>query len=80
MCFTILWEEFARWRAAFHDYPRHIWLARVEQEFFHVWHYGQYNFLDRLTHRRDPVSINYVMDLKTFPEPIEDDLPFLSNA
>lgn len=49
--------EFARWRAAFHTYPRHIWLARVEQELFHVWHYGQYNFLERLTHRRDPVAI-----------------------
>lgn len=53
--------EFARWRAAFHTYPRHIWLARVEQELFHVWHYGQYNFLDRLTHRRDPVVIQIAM-------------------
>lgn len=53
--------EFARWRAAFHTYPRHIWLARVEQELFHVWHYGQYNFLDRLIHRCDPVAIQIAM-------------------
>lgn len=53
--------EFARWRAAFHAYPRFIWLARVEQELFQVWHYGQYNFLDRLAHRRDPVAIQIAL-------------------
>jgi len=53
--------EFARWRAALHTYPRRIWLARIEQELFHVWHYGQYNFLDRLAQRRDPVAIQVAM-------------------
>ncbi len=43
-------------RQAFWFYPRAVWLQRLEQETFRAWHYGQYNFLDRLTSRRDPVA------------------------
>lgn len=48
--------EFTNRRQAFWYYPRRVWLERIWGELFNVWHFGQYNFLDRLFHRRDPVA------------------------
>ena len=48
--------EFTNRRQAFWYYPKRVWLERIWEELFNVWHFGQYNFLDRLFHRRDPVA------------------------
>jgi len=48
--------EFTRRQKAFWYYPREAWLERIEEERFNVWHFGEYNFLDRLRLRSDPVA------------------------
>ena len=48
---------FSARRQAFWYYPDGAWLQRIVQETFNVWHFGQYNFLDRMVRRRDPVAI-----------------------
>lgn len=48
--------EFSERRQSFWFYPQQVWLERISLELFNVWHFGQYNFLDRLTHRNDPVA------------------------
>lgn len=48
--------EFTARRALFVNYPRDIQLRRINQELLTVWHYGQYNFIDRLSKRNDPVA------------------------
>jgi Domain of unknown function (DUF4037) len=49
--------EFSARRVALAQYPRLAWLQRVSDELFKVWHYGQYNFLDRLLIRQDPLAV-----------------------
>lgn len=49
--------EFSARRQAFWYYPEDWWMQRVIHEIFNVWHFGQYNFLDRLARRKDPVAI-----------------------
>jgi len=49
--------EFSKRKQAFHSYPYNVWLQRVWDEMFSVWHYGEYNFIDRLTYRKDSVAI-----------------------
>ena len=49
--------EFSARRAALAQYPRLAWLQRLSDELFKVWHYGQYNFLDRLLIRQDPLAL-----------------------
>jgi Domain of unknown function (DUF4037) len=39
------------------QYPRLARLQRVSDELFKVWHFGQYNFLDRLLIRQDPLAL-----------------------
>lgn len=48
--------EFTTRRDLFVKYPRDIRLRRINQELLNVWHYGQYNFIDRLSQRNDPVA------------------------
>ena len=48
--------EFTARRDLFVRYPREIQLRRINQELLDVWHYGQYNFIDRLSKRNDPVA------------------------
>jgi hypothetical protein len=48
--------EFTARRDLFLKYPREIQLRRINQELLNVWHYGQYNFIDRLSQRDDPVA------------------------
>ena len=50
--------EFSRRKEAYHYYPRDVWLQRVWDETFSVWHYGEYNFIDRMVHRGDRVTIS----------------------
>ena len=49
--------EFTSRRKLFHYYPEGAWMRRIIWETNNVWHFGQYNFLDRLAVRRDPVAI-----------------------
>ena len=44
-------------RDLFHYYPDRAWVQRIIWETGNAWHYGQYNFLDRLIARKDPVAI-----------------------
>jgi hypothetical protein len=48
--------EFTARRELFMHYPRDVRLRRINQEVLNVWHYGQYNFVDRLSKRNDPVA------------------------
>ncbi len=50
--------EFTARRKEFWYYPHAAWLRRLADESFNVWHFGQYNFLERLTHRKDPIAIS----------------------
>jgi hypothetical protein len=54
--FYDLLGEFTTRKALFVRYPREIQLRRINQELLNVWHYGQYNFIDRVSKRNDPVT------------------------
>jgi hypothetical protein len=49
--------EFTTWRAALSCYPEPIRLTRLAEECFRVWHHGEYNFVQRMARRQDPLSI-----------------------
>lgn len=49
--------EFARWRVALATYPDSVWFARLAEECFKLWQYGQYNFIQRVAPRDDPATI-----------------------
>ena len=53
--------EFSARRLEFHQYPEAMHLRRVRHHAFDVWHYGQYNFLDRLRHRQDPIAMQMAL-------------------
>jgi hypothetical protein len=53
--------EFSARRRALAQYPRLARLQRVSDELFNVWHYGQYNFLDRLLVRQDPLAVQIAL-------------------
>lgn len=50
--------EFSKWRTALHEYPEELLRARLAEECFRVWHYGEYNFIQRMVRRRDPLAIS----------------------
>jgi len=49
--------ELGRWRQAIGQYPPAILTQRVAEECFRVWHHGEYNFVQRMARRRDPLAI-----------------------
>jgi len=49
--------ELSAWRESLRAYPRDIWLRRLAEETFRVWHHGEYNFIQRIARRRDPIAI-----------------------
>lgn len=49
--------ELGKWRSALHLYPEEILRARIAEECFRVWHHGEYNFVQRMARRRDPLAI-----------------------
>lgn len=49
--------ELSTWRSALHDYPETVLRKRLAEETFRVWHHGEYNFVQRMARRRDPVAI-----------------------
>jgi hypothetical protein len=50
--------EFSKWRSALHEYPEELLRARLAEECFRVWHYGEYNFVQRMSRRRDAIAIS----------------------
>ncbi|HET6251445.1 MAG TPA: DUF4037 domain-containing protein [Tepidisphaeraceae bacterium] len=50
--------ELGRWRSALHEYPEKILRTRLAEECFRIWQHGEYNFVQRLAHRRDPITIS----------------------
>ena len=49
--------ELSAWRSALHEYPQTVLRKRLAEELFRVWHHGEYNFVQRMARRRDPVAI-----------------------
>jgi len=49
--------ELGKWRSALHEYPAEIRRTRLAEECFRVWHHGEYNFVQRMARRRDPIAI-----------------------
>lgn len=49
--------ELGRWRSALHEYPEEILRSRLAEECFRVWQHGEYNFVQRMARRRDPIAI-----------------------
>lgn len=47
---------FSKWRESLAHYPREILYSRIAEECFRVWHYGEYNFVQRISKRRDPLT------------------------
>lgn len=52
---------FSARRSLFKFYPAEVRLRRLYEEVFRIWHYGQYNFLDRLLARGDEVAIQIAL-------------------
>lgn len=50
--------EFTRWRTALEKYPDSAWYARLAEECFRMWQYGQYNFIQRIAKRGDPLAVS----------------------
>ncbi|MGP0075262.1 MAG: DUF4037 domain-containing protein [Bryobacteraceae bacterium] len=49
--------ELSKWRSALHEYPHEMLRTRLAEECFRVWHHGEYNFVQRMARRRDPIAI-----------------------
>jgi Domain of unknown function (DUF4037) len=48
--------EISSWREALHYYPEKIWYTRLAEEIFRVWQHGEYNFVQRVAKRNDPLA------------------------
>lgn len=59
-------EEFASWRKILKKYPDSAWYARLAEECFRMWQYGQYNFIQRIAKRDDPLAVS--LSLSKFVE------------
>ncbi len=49
--------EMTEWRSALHEYPAEVLRRRLAEECFRVWQHGEYNFVQRIARRRDPLAI-----------------------
>lgn len=50
--------EFTRWREVLTKYPDSVWYTRLAEECFRIWQYGQYNFVQRISKRNDPLAVS----------------------
>lgn len=48
--------EMSSWREALHYYPKKIWYTRLAEELFRVWQHGEYNFVQRVAKRDEPLA------------------------
>ncbi len=46
------------WRRALARYPDSVRTERIADECFKIWHHGEYNFVQRMARRRDPLAIS----------------------
>lgn len=49
-------DVFGEVQSALRFYPRQYHLLRLKEESFRVWHHGEYNFVQRMVKRADPVA------------------------
>ena len=49
--------ELSAWRSSLHEYPDQILRQRLADECFRIWQHGEYNFVQRMAPRRDPMAI-----------------------
>ena len=49
--------EFRQWRKVLEHYPESVRLARLAEECFRVWQHGEYNFVERVSKRGDPLTV-----------------------
>jgi hypothetical protein len=49
--------ELSRWRSALHEYPEEVLRSRLAEECFRIWQHGEYNFVQRMARRCDPIAI-----------------------
>lgn len=50
-------NEFIQWRKLLKFFPENVWYGRLAEECFCIWHYGEYNFVERISKRADPITI-----------------------
>jgi len=48
--------EMSSWQEALHYYPKEVWRIRLAKELFRVWQHGEYNFVQRVAKRNDPLT------------------------
>lgn len=48
--------ELSEWREALHYYPEKVWCIRLAESLFQVWQHGEYNFVQRVSKRDDPLT------------------------
>ena len=48
--------EMSDWRKTLYFYPDGIWTLRLAEELFRVFHYGEYNFVQRVANRNEPLA------------------------
>ncbi len=48
--------ELSGWRDALHYYPEKVWCIRLAESIFRVWQHGEYNFVQRVAKRDDPLT------------------------
>jgi len=49
--------ELSGWRSALREYPEEVLRSRLAEECFRIWQHGEYNFVQRMARRRDPIAI-----------------------
>ncbi len=49
--------ELGAWRSALHEYPEELLRQRLAEECFRIWQHGEYNFVQRMARRGDPLAI-----------------------
>lgn len=59
-------DDFRAWRLTLARYPENVWYGRLAEETFRLWQYGEYNFVQRIAVRGDPLAI--AMSLGKFTE------------
>jgi Domain of unknown function (DUF4037) len=53
--------ELSTWRTALKRYPDAVHFSRLSEECYNVWHYGEYNFVERVAERRDPLAVGHCL-------------------
>jgi Domain of unknown function (DUF4037) len=49
--------ELSAWRTHLAHYPEPLRVARLSEECYNAWHYGEYNFVERVARRGEPLAV-----------------------